>query len=490
MRSRIACLILLFVSVSGGWVVAQSTTEIARSVVRIEATSQIPNYRQPWAAGRMAGGVGSGFVIDDNRILTNAHVVSHARFITVSKRDDPRPYPATVEHVAHDCDLAVLRVYDPSFFDGMVPLKIGGLPAMESTVSVYGYPIGGDRLSVTRGVVSRIDFQPYAHSGADSHLAIQIDAAINPGNSGGPVLQDGKVVGVAFQGFRGDVAQNVGYMIPTPVVKRFLQDIADGAYDEYMDLSLTYFPLFNPAARQALGIGEGEKGVLVGTVFGNGSADGFIKEGDVLLSIDGHPIASDGSVELDEENVELAEIVERKFAGDKVKVELLRGGERMEVEFPLKPFPFRLMARSYRENPEFVTFAGLVFQPVDQDLLEAFTPSDWRLSYFFNTFLTDHRYRENPELVVLSNVLADPVNSFAGDFRFQMVEEINGKKIRSLQDVTEAFAQPVDFHVIRFFGGGRPVVIEQSAVAEAEQRIADRYNLSEKSFLNELRNSQ
>ncbi len=219
---------------------------VADSLVRIQATSQDPNYRVPWAGGNVISGVGAGFIIDNNRIMTNAHVVSNSRFLLVSKEGDPKPYLARVLFIAHDCDLALLTVDDPNFFKGTTALTFGGIPAIESTVSVYGYPIGGDRLSVTRGIVSRIDFQPYTHSGVDSHLTIQIDAAINPGNSGGPVLQDGKVVGVAFQGYSGDVAQNVGYMIPTPVVRRFLKDIEDGRYDKYVDLSLSYHSLQIP----------------------------------------------------------------------------------------------------------------------------------------------------------------------------------------------------------------------------------------------------
>ena len=78
-------------------------------------------------------------------------------------------------------------------------------------------------MSVTTGIVSRVDFQLYTHSSIDQHLAIQISAQINPGNSGGPVMQNGKVVGVAFQGYSGDVAQGVAYMIPTPVINRFLR---------------------------------------------------------------------------------------------------------------------------------------------------------------------------------------------------------------------------------------------------------------------------
>ncbi len=119
-----------------------------------------------------------------------------------------------MQFVAHDCDLALITVDAPNFFKNMLSLKFGGIPALESAVSAYGYPIGGERMSVTTGIVSRVDFQLYTHSSIDQHLAIQISAQINPGNSGGPVMQNGKVVGVAFQGYSGDVAQGVAYMIP------------------------------------------------------------------------------------------------------------------------------------------------------------------------------------------------------------------------------------------------------------------------------------
>lgn len=454
-----------------------------QSVVRIEATGQFPDYRQPWLSGRMGGGVGTGFVIAGNRILTNAHVVSYSRFILVNKQGDPKLYPGEVEFIGHDCDLALIKLQDESFFKGMLPLKLGGIPAMDSTVSAFGYPIGGDRISVTRGVVSRIDFQPYSHTGADSHLTIQIDAAINPGNSGGPVLQDGKVVGVAFQGFSGDVAQNVGYMIPTPVISRFLKDVSNGVYEHYMDLALTYYPIYNAAERKGLGLSNPDRGVLVGTVYGGGTTDGYIREGDVLLSIDGLPIASDGSVELDSESVELAEIVERKFLGDSVRMSILRDGQTQMLEMKLKPFPSGIAANSYREKPRFVTFAGLVFQPVDQDFMKAFNPSDMRLRFLFNTFLSDHIYRERPELVVLSSVLPDAVNTYASDFRFSILDEINGKKIHRLQDVAAALTETADFYVFRFLGEGRPLVLERAAVEAATPRILQRYNVSKTQYL-------
>jgi len=179
-----------FLLVSHAVAEAPKVFDIRKSLVRITTTSQEPDYKVPWNSGSISGGVGAGFVVDGGRILTNAHVVSNARFIVVEKEDDPQRYPAIVQFVGHDCDLAVLHVLDKGFFQNTRPLGFGGIPAIESPVSVYGYPIGGERLSVTRGIISRIDFQTYTHSGIDSHLAVQLDAAINPGNSGGPVMQE------------------------------------------------------------------------------------------------------------------------------------------------------------------------------------------------------------------------------------------------------------------------------------------------------------
>lgn len=457
----------------------QLTAAPSASMVRIEVTSQQPDYNSPWSPGGIGSGVGAGFVIAGNRIMTNAHVVSNATFISVLKEGDPNPWEARVLYVAHDCDLAILGVYDESFFAGTTPLEFGGVPALESEVSVYGYPIGGDRLSVTRGIVSRIDFQPYSHSAIDSHLAIQIDAAINPGNSGGPVMQDGKVVGVAFQGFRGDVAQNVGYMIPTPVVQRFLKDVEDGTYDRYMDLSATFYPLVNPAQRRALGLSEEDGGVLVGSVFDGGASDGKLRTGDVILSVDGLQVFADGKIDLDGERVEMAEIFERKFKGDTAEIEIMRDGAKEKVTLEMsRPWPFEMQGRSYDKRPRYVVVGGLVFQPLDRDFLDTRKNIRPRIRYFFERFVADHLYRDHPEVVVLSDVLRDPVNTYASPFTDNIVSKINGNEIRNLSDVATAFGEDGEFHVVELLGEGRPIVLERAALPEAEERIRRRYGVT------------
>ena len=451
---------------------------IHRSLARITTTSQDPNYREPWAAGSIEGAVGTGFIIDGERILTNAHVVSNVRFLTVQKEDDPRKYTAKVQFIGHDCDLAVLKVNEPGFFKNTVPLELGGIPAIESTVAAYGYPVGGDRMSVTEGIVSRIDFQVYTHSLVDEHLAIQISAAINPGNSGGPVLQHGKVVGVAFQGYSGDVAQNVGYMIPVPVIERFLKDISDGHYDGYMDLSISTFPLQNPAMRAALGLADDDRGIMVGSVAAEGCSDGVLKQGDVLLDIDGHEIASDGFVVLDGARVQMAEVVERKFKGDDVSLHIIRDKKEMDVTVKLdSTWPYLMQANTYDAAPRYVVYGGLMFQPLSRNFLEAYDIDSLQVHYFYDYFLQDQLYLDHPEVIILSAILPDPMNTYLSDFKNGIVDEINGEKIKTLDDVANGFRKPADQYVIKLLGVGRPLVLDRAAAESARQRIEQRYNV-------------
>jgi len=464
---------------------------VQKSLVRITATSVEPDYKAPWNAGGLERGVGAGFVIDGNRILTNAHVVSNSRYLTVEREGDPNKYRARVLFVAHDCDLALITVDAPNFFKNMVPLKFGGIPALESAVSAYGYPIGGERMSVTTGIVSRVDFQLYTHSSIDQHLAIQISAQINPGNSGGPVMQSGKVVGVAFQGYSGDVAQGVAYMIPTPVINRFLKDIGNGRYDKYVDLGITYSKLQNSAQRRFLGLKDDDRGVLVNTVVSAGPSADILRPGDVLLAIDNHPIASDSNVELEGERADFQEVVERKFKGDSVKFDVWRDKQPMTVSIKLyTPWPYRIQGHSYDVRPRYVLYGGLLFQPLNLDLLEAYRPTDLRLRHFFEYFVLEQLYLAHPDVIVLTNILPDPINTYLASYRGGIVDEINGKKIRTLDELASALAETPEQFVIRMIGDGPPLVLDRNKVEAARERIKTRYNVLNEQNLEEQPASQ
>lgn len=460
-------------------VMAQLPSDVYKSVLRIEAATQVPDYNTPWSSGRFSGGIGTGFLIGKNKILTNAHVVSNARRVLVTVYGSPKKYPAKVEFIAHDCDLALLSLEDFRDLENFPTFQFGDVPTLESQVRVIGYPIGGDRLSVTRGVVSRIDFQPYSHSRADSHLVVQIDAAINPGNSGGPVVQDSKVVGVAFQGLR--QADNTGYIIPTPVIRRFLKDVEDGNYDHYVDLGVSEFPLHNPAMRKALGLPNDGNGVLITNVVPGSSSDGTLKPGDILIALDGKMVDSAGMVTIDGENVNLNEIVERKFAGDKVVVRFLREGAWNDVDLILKPLTWsRMYAIQYEKKPRYVVFAGLVFQPLDTNLFATAKFSDVTVRRLYTDYVPKGLFEKHKDIVVLTRVESDPITSQLGGFTGFAVKAINGTEVRDLSHVHELLhpEQAPEFFVIELFGAERPIVIPAANMAAANDRVMKNYGIS------------
>jgi S1-C subfamily serine protease len=198
--------------------------EPTRASFQVYCTHTAPDYSLPWQKQRQFTSTGSAFMIGDGKLLTNAHCVEHDTQVKVKRRGDDRKYVAKVLVRGVDCDIALLSVESEDFWKGAEPLRLGHLPRLQDSVTVVGYPLGGDTISVTKGVVSRIEVTSYAHGSSDL-LGIQIDAAINPGNSGGPAFNDqGECIGVAFQVYRSEETENIGYVIPTTVVSHFLTD--------------------------------------------------------------------------------------------------------------------------------------------------------------------------------------------------------------------------------------------------------------------------
>src|SRR5271165_7002576 len=137
-------------------------SKIRESVVKISATMRYPDLTHPWTKHSPQEASGTGVVIDGKRILTNAHVVLYASQLFVESYQSSDKLPAKVVAVGPGIDLAILQLEDESFFERRPPLsRTAALPEVKDTVLVYGYPQGGSTLSITKGIVSRIEFAAY-----------------------------------------------------------------------------------------------------------------------------------------------------------------------------------------------------------------------------------------------------------------------------------------------------------------------------------------
>jgi len=471
------------VSMAGDTAKGVEEQNLDKSVILIRSVRQEFDYVTPWQQKPMSQSLGTGFIIAGKKILTNAHNVSNIKYLELKKENIAKRYPARVAFIGHDCDLAILAVDDESFFDGTVPLEFAGIPSVNTTVSTYGFPLGGSHVSVTEGVVSRIEMDTYAHSGADSHLVIQTDAAINPGNSGGPVMQNGKVVGVAFQGLR--QAENIGYLIPTTVIRHFLSDIEDGKYDGFGTLGVTLYPgLHNVGYKDYLKVPASEDGVVVVATMMNSSVESLLQPGDVITRIDNYNIDNDGMVQIYGMTLHLSEVIENKQIGEKVELTIYRQGKEIKQTATIAlNRPIFEYARQYDKPPRYVCFAGLTFVPATRNYLETWgrdwlTDIPFYLRYLFNNSTQLNTDRDRKEYIVLSEIMSDEVNSYSSDFKSDVVESINGNTIRSLDDIYKAFKQDVnDFCVIKFMGIERILPIDARKARLRQQEILKNYNI-------------
>src|SRR5580698_9266689 len=248
-------------AVSANAPVENIPSDVGNAVVKVFSTMRYPDPSRPWTKQSPSEVTASGVVIEGKRILTNAHAVLYASQVQVQANQAGDKIGATVVAVAPDIDLAVLKLDDESFFKQHAPVaRASALPQIKDAVLAYGFPLGGTSLSITKGIVSRIEFVPYSF--VVSGLRIQIDAAINPGNSGGPAIAGDKMIGLAFSRLGGE-SQNIGYIISNEEIELFLQDIADGRYDGKPSMYDDLQTLENPALRQFLKLDKSVEGMVV-----------------------------------------------------------------------------------------------------------------------------------------------------------------------------------------------------------------------------------
>jgi len=465
------CIFLLLLCVFG-----EKSHAIEEAVVKILTVSNKPDYDQPWQMVGQRSGSGSGYVISGQRIITNAHVVANQTFIQVQRVGDPEKYVAKVKAIGHECDLAILTVEDPNFFKRISPLSIGQLPNPRDTVAVYGFPIGGDKLSITEGVVSRIEMNLYSHS-RTKLLKVQIDAPINPGNSGGPVVKDGKVVGIAYEGmFLGD---NVGYMIPPLIITHFLEDVKDGTYDGFPCLGIATQKLENSSYREFLGMNKGQSGVVVNRVVYGSSSWGILREGDVILAVDGTRIANDGTVPFGQrDRLNCSYHIIQKHIGETVKITILRQKQVKEVTIPLQGKVDVIPRYEYDAKPTYYIFGGLVFINLTNNYLNPWKSRKYAPAFLVDHFLSGLRTSEREDIVLLKCVLADHVNFGYHDYRNEVVEKLNGSLISGMRELAEIIDNASGPYLEIELENKKKVVLDVELCRNASPDILDRYRIS------------
>lgn len=355
---------------------------------------------------------------------------------------------------------------------------------------MVGYPTGGESLSVTQGVVSRIDLVEYAQTGV-TLLAVQIDAAINSGNSGGPVVdQKGKCVGVAFQNLDGsdeDGAENIGYIIPTEIVRHFLEDYQrNGQFTGFGSAGIQTQALESPVLRQALGMAKTQSGVRVKAVEPASPAHGLLLPDDVLLSVDGFKVGNDGEVARPWGRIAFNYLLNQHFPGETCDLQVLRaegGGASKKVSVKVQLERNRDLVSADAGGPDagagsavprYVIAGGLVFVPLTIPFMEAAfgenfaekRPSEMPAELLQ---LLDNGIRESSdhEPLVLIQVLASELTVGYSELEYEVLQSFNGTKVRNLRHLAELLDRSQDTYQWFSFTSKEIVVLERLKAIQA-----------------------
>lgn len=451
--------------------IAQSS--VKDSIVKIYTVSKIPNYSIPWNS-TIKRSHGSGSIIRGNRILTNAHVVANETFIEVKRYGQTQRYEAEVAFISHQADLALLIVKDETFFKGTKSLELGVIPKVLQEITVYGFPMGGNSLSVSTGIVSRIEHNRYAHS-REIFLSIQVDAAVNPGNSGGPAISDGKIVGVVMQQI--SKSQNIGYLVPTEIIKHFLDDIKDTRYDGFAHLGIGTQKMENEALRSVYAMDKDTTGVMVMDISKKSSAFDVLKRDDVLLAIDGHSIQNDGTVEfLEQQFTSYKYYVDKKQLGDSVVLKVLRNTKVIELRVKLTNVADdNLLVNTLAHDvmPEYFIYDGYVFTPLTRNLFNGSRATLLKLREAAGEWATD----EKEEVVILLKVLADKTNRGDHNFALWIVDMVNSQKFKNFDEFKSIIQNFKGKYIILENEDSVKIAIDRQNAIESQESILQRYSI-------------
>ncbi|KAG2307707.1 hypothetical protein Bca52824_027455 [Brassica carinata] len=445
---------------------APSWETVSKVVPSMDAVVKVFCRKRQYSSGS------SGFIIGGRRVLTNAHSVEHHTQVKLKKRGSDTKYLATVLAIGTECDIALLTVNDDEFWEGVSPVEFGDLPALQDAVTVVGYPIGGDTISVTSGVVSRMEILSYVH-GSTELLGLQIDAAINSGNSGGPAFNDkGRCVGIAFQSLKHEDAENIGYVIPTPVIGHFIQDYEKhNKYTGFPVIGIEWQKMENPDLRKKMGMESHQKGVRIRRIEPTAPESQVLKPSDIILSFDGVNIANDGTVPFRHgERIGFSYLISQKYTGDSARVKILRNKEILEFNIKLAIHKKLIPGHIGGKPPSYFIVAGFVFTTVSVPYLR----SEYGKEYEFDApvkLLDKHLHAMaqsvDEQLVVVSQVLVSDINIGYEEIVNTQVLAFNGKPVKNLKCLAEMVENCDDEYMEFSLDYDQIVVLQTKTAKEA-----------------------
>lgn len=507
----------------------------SHTIFKVESEGFASNYSSPWNTGistRSSATVTLVNYKNTNFLITNAHAVVNSTYLKLKLNTRSKDIYVKVAWLDPVIDLAVIEPVSPNdlkFFNDIknTLLMSGEYQRVGTEVNAYGYPTGGENLSLTKGNISRTEIKPNSFSKMNTVL-IQTSAPINPGNSGGPVTiktpgnEREQCIGIVSSGMPG--LSNVGFFIPGAVVQHVLTDflkfrkLKEKNFIKNITvphISLSCQELKNPVMRSYLGLPASEDeneeiGMYVTKIPTHSCAYGLIKEGDIIIAIDGLPVESNGTIKTPEieHPINFEFLIQKKHYLDNINFTVKRKDIDNENALITETVSIRLTEQlghslfgiTDTQPAKFYIQpsghdGGYVFVACDANYMRSY-------AYFydddqicdtshcppmFNRFDSLSYGPDLKQVVILHSVFKAPETDGHGPLEARRksgcdgsrVLEVNGNHIGSLNDLIKAFEDNNGkMSVVKFENGQLLCVAPAKEMEKTISKLKDNYRIS------------
>jgi S1-C subfamily serine protease len=456
----------------------------AESVVRVNSTNQAFNFDSPWLKRPPYTRRAIGVVIAGGRVLVTAELIANHSYVELERPASSEKVAADVERVDYESNLAILKPQDPKFLDGAIPVQIGKSVQVGTKVNVLQLESTG-AVALTPAVVTTVSVGSYPADGI-ALLTYRLSAPLQYRDSSFtmPVFLGDQLAGLLM---RYDTRSQSADLIPEGVISSFLARVATQPYRGIPRAGITFSPTRDPQFRRYLGMKKDQSGIYVVSVaHGSAAEKAGLKNGDVVMQVNGYKIDEDGNYpNPDYGKIPFSHLISTaSLPGGTLPMRVLRGGKELDLTLPLEPRDLTKVVSEpaiLDRAPRYYILGGLVFQELSRSFLREWG-TDWKSDAPARLVYMDEFQDELPadrgKIVFLSQVLPADTTVGYDDVDESVVEKINGRTIRSLEDVAEAVKHPLKgFHKIELESAPGVLYLDAKDVIDSAAQLQDSYGL-------------
>lgn len=465
---------------------APLSTQKQLALVRVNVTGQSYDYFRPWQKKAPFSKRALGAVLSKGRVLVTADLIANQNYVELERAETGEKTAAKVQVIDYEANLALLEPTEKTFLDGITPLEITPDTVVGDRLAAWQLEPTGALLA-TEGLVTTVQMTQYPIDvGEFLTYRVSLPMQYRENSYTVPLVKNNKLAGLLL---RYDSRSQLLDAIPAPIITHFLKEADSQNYRGFPSAGFSFFPTRDPQLREFAGEKNKGGGVYVTNVEPNTPAKkAGLQVGDIVTAVADREIDQNGNyVDPLYGKIEFTNLLTaHAYSGDVVPFRIQRNGKPMQLNLTLEHRDAKdYVSPPYNldQPPRYYVLGGLIFQELSRQYLKEWGPT-WERSapqrlVYFDHFQSELFPEGNRRVVILSQVL--PADSTIGydDLAYLTVTKVNGKEIKSLNELAEAVKQPIDgFIKIETEEDPKQIELDAAQVATEAPNLQENYGIS------------